>query len=127
MEGNASLLWEVSVVEFLVVTVVLAGAAAFLTGRAIALVWERDSLLILYILLLTAATRFFHSALFEGTLLSLHYFIVDFVVLLFMAFIGKRLTRSRQMVQQYGFLSFDAESGLANALPNSHGNSKDLT
>ena len=39
MENENSLLWEVTFWEFLFVTVLLAGAAAFLTGRAAARSW----------------------------------------------------------------------------------------
>ena len=102
--GNAnSLLWEVSIWEFLLVTVCLAGGAAYLTGRAIARSWQSAAVLVAYMVLLSAATRFIHYALFEGTLLSLQYFIVDMVVIIAMAFLGKRVTRSGQMARQYGF------------------------
>lgn len=103
MEKDMSLLWEVSIWEFLFITVILAGAAAYLAGRAVARTWESDTRLVVYVLLLTAATRFIHFALFNGTLLSLHYYIVDFVVLAAIAFLGKRITRARQMSSQYGF------------------------
>ena len=103
MEKDMSLLWEVSIYEFLFVTVILAGGAAFLTGRAVARAWEGDARLVFYMVLLTAATRFIHFALFNGTLLSVQYFIVDFVVLTAIAFIGKRMTRAAQMASQYGF------------------------
>lgn len=105
MEDHANgLLWEVSFWEFFFITVLLAGAAAYLTGRAMARSWLGDAQLAFYIVLLAAATRFIHYALFQGTLLSLHYYIVDLIVLLAIAFVGKRITRSGQMARQYGFL-----------------------
>src|SRR5690606_40544825 len=52
----------------------LAGSAAYLTGRAMARTWQADLQLAVYIVLLAAATRFIHFALFKGTLLSLHYY-----------------------------------------------------
>lgn len=96
-------LWEVSIWEFLVVTVLLGGGAAFMTGRAIALSWLENWRLFLYIAILNLAVRFIHFSLFEGTLLSLHYYIVDLAVLLIIAFVGKRSTRAYQMATQYSF------------------------
>ena len=103
MENQYTLLWEVTFFEFLLVTVLLAGGAAYLTGRAIARAWQPDLLLAAYIVLLAAATRFIHFALFDGTLLTLHYYVVDLFVLLMIAFLGKRITRTRQMTTQYSF------------------------
>ena len=41
-------------------------------------------------LILGAAVRFIHFALFEGTLLSPHYYVVDTVVCLIFGFLGFR-------------------------------------
>lgn len=101
-QGN-SWLWEVSLAEFLIVTIFLAGGAAYLTGRASARSWLPDYTLVIYLVLLACATRFIHYALFHGTLLSLWYFAVDLVVLLAFGFFGRYLTRARQMTTQYGF------------------------
>ena len=49
--------------------------------------------------------RFIHFALFDGTLLSLHYYLVDTAVCLAFGFLGFRLTRVRQMVTQYGWIN----------------------
>ena len=103
MEHENSFLWEVTAFEFVLVTVLLAGAAAFMTGRAVASTWNSNRTLLFYILLLAAATRFIHYALFQGTLLSPYYYLVDLIVLLAIAFAAKRITRARQMVTQYGF------------------------
>jgi hypothetical protein len=103
MTHENSLLWEVTIWEFLLVTVILAGAAAYLTGRAVAISWSSNLQLVGYALLLTCATRFIHYALFQGTLLSVHYFIIDFIVLLVIAWLGQRITRTRQMARQYSF------------------------
>lgn len=104
MENQNTWIWEVSISEFLLVTVVLAGGAAFMTGRAIAGVWQGRQQLYTYMVLLAAATRFIHFALFDGTLLAPYYYVVDLVVLVIIAEIGFRLTRAKQMQQQYGFL-----------------------
>ena len=98
------ILWETSFAVFLLVTVLLGGGAAYMAGRATALTWRQLSHLGTYSLLLAAATRFIHYALFGGTLLSPHYFVVDLVVLLLVAGLGFRLTRTRQMTGQYGWL-----------------------
>ncbi|GAB5506883.1 MAG: hypothetical protein Rhirs2KO_20460 [Rhizobiaceae bacterium] len=103
MEKEFSLLWEVSAWEFVFVTVILAGGAAYLTGRALARTWQGATTLFLYMLLLTAATRFIHFALFSGTLLSLYYYIIDLIVITAIAFLGMRVTRAKQMATQYSF------------------------
>ncbi len=103
MEHQNTLIWEVTFWEFFFVTLLLAGSAAFLTGRAMARTWQGDKQLALYIVLLAAATRFIHFSLFSGTLLSLHYYIVDLIALLIIAFVGKRMTRAGQMSTQYSF------------------------
>jgi hypothetical protein len=104
MEHQNTLIWEVTFWEFLFVTVMLAGGAAYLTGRAIARSWLGTGHVIAYMVLLCAATRFIHFALFQGTLLSLHYYIVDLVVLLAIAALGFRVTRGKQMARQYRFM-----------------------
>ena len=104
MEHQNTLIWEVSFWEFLFVTIMLAGGAAYLTGRAIANSWLGIGHVIAYMVLLGAATRFIHFALFDGTLLSLHYYLVDLVVLLAIAALGFRVTRGKQMARQYKFL-----------------------
>lgn len=103
IEKQMTLLWEVTFWEFVFVTIVLAGAGAFLTGRAVARTWQGNGTLVAYMLLLAAATRFIHFALFHGSLLSLHYYAVDLVILLVLGFAGKRYTRGRQMERQYSF------------------------
>lgn len=97
------LFWQVTFWEFFFVTVVLAGGAAYLTGRAVARSWNSSAQLVGYMILLAAACRFIHYALFNGTLLTLHYYIVDLIVLLIIGFIGRQATRAKQMTIQYSF------------------------
>jgi len=104
MEKANGLLWEVTFWEFIFVTVCLGGGAAYLTGRAVARTWQSYAELVVDIVLLTVATRFIHFSLFNGTLTSGYYFVVDLIVLLAIALLANRLTRSRQMGRQYGFL-----------------------
>jgi hypothetical protein len=86
---------------FLLVTVALGGGGAALAGRAIALTWRPWWQIVAYMLILGGAVRFIHYALFEGTLLSLHYYVVDSVVCLGLGFIGFCTARAAQMVRQY--------------------------
>ena len=62
---------------FLLVTVILGGGAATLAGRAIAATWRPWWQVVVYGLILAGAVRFFHFSLFGGTLLSLHYYLVE--------------------------------------------------
>ena len=95
---------EHSVISFLFVSVVLGGGAAWLTGRAIATIWRPWWMIVPAVLGLGLLVRFFHFALFDATLLSLQYYAVDTTIGAVCAILGYRVTRSRQMVQQYGFL-----------------------
>ncbi|MGB0087725.1 MAG: DUF6867 family protein [Rhodomicrobiaceae bacterium] len=109
------LIVEKSYPAFLIVTVVLGGGAAFLTGRALARSWKSFGRLIFYTLLIAAAVRFLHWGLFldatyeswramQGSLLSVHYYIVDALVLIAAASLGYRIERARQMTTQYGWI-----------------------
>lgn len=91
--------------SFLLVTVVLGGGAAWLAGRAIAQTWRPWWSIIAYMLILALAVRFIHFALFDGTLLSPHYYAVDAAVVILVATLGFHMTRRQQMARQYGFLA----------------------
>ena len=54
--------------------------------------------------LLAGAVRFFHYALFEGTLTSLYYYLVTYGILVLAACLGFRAMRTTQMVTQYRWL-----------------------
>jgi hypothetical protein len=86
---------------FLLVTVLMGGSAARATGAAIASTWRPPWQVFAAALLLTFVVRFFHYALFYETLLSLKNFIVDYVVVVAACAWGYRITRVRQMVEQY--------------------------
>ena len=86
---------------YMLVTVALGGAAARVTGSAIASTWRSPWQILGAALLLACAVRFFHYALFAEPLLSLRNFILDYGVLLLFAVYGFQLTRARQMVEQY--------------------------
>ncbi len=99
-----SLLVEDSFKVFLIMTVIIGGGAAFLAGRNLASRWRPMWVPVLYMLPLGLALRFFHYALVEGRLLSVHYFITDTAVLVAAALLGYRLMRVSQMIHQYPWL-----------------------
>ncbi|MBL4666160.1 MAG: hypothetical protein JKY04_02190 [Sneathiella sp.] len=98
------IIWENSFLVFLILTVFIAGGAAFMTGRAMAAKWRSPLQPIFFMVLLGLADRFFHFALFEGSLLSIQFYVVDTLVLIAIALISYRLTRVTQMVSQYPWL-----------------------
>ena len=89
---------------FLLVTILMGGWAAWMTARGFALTWRPYWQCVLALLVLAGAVRFFHFALFEGTLLTLHYYLVDAAVVLVIGSLGFRVTRARQMTRQYPWL-----------------------
>lgn len=93
---------------FVLVTLVLGGAAGWLTGRAIALTWRPPWQIVLYTLLLGFGIRFIHYSVFGGTLLSPHYYAVDTAICMGFSFLGFRTARVAQMITQYGWIN---ESG----------------
>ena len=90
---------------FVLVTVILGGGAAALAGRAIAQTWRPVWQVVVYALILGAAVRFIHFSLFDGTLLSLHYYLVDSAVCMAFGLIGFRAARAAQMVSQYRWIN----------------------
>ncbi|MBV9637818.1 MAG: hypothetical protein JOZ40_24585 [Methylobacteriaceae bacterium] len=92
---------------FLIMTVILGGSAAWATGRALAKTWRPFGQVFVYVIGLGGAVHFLHHALFGEAFLSLHYYLVDVVILAVAASLGYRRMRAQQMVTQYSF-SFDA-------------------
>jgi hypothetical protein len=95
---------EPSILQFFFVTCLLGGWAAWMTGRACAQTWRPYPALVLYLILLGIAVRFIHHALFEGTMFTLYYYVVDTIILLVIGTLGYRYTRANQMVTQYSWL-----------------------
>ena len=90
---------------FVLVTVILGGGAATLAGRAVAATWRPWWQVVAYALILGLAVRFIHFSLFSGTLLSLHYYLVDSAFCMAFGFLGFRIARVGQMVAQYHWLN----------------------
>jgi hypothetical protein len=90
--------------SFLGLTVVLFGAAALATGRALARHWRAPWQALPYALLLAIGDRFLLYALFDGELLSLSGYTVAVLLLLLLCLTAYRLTRVQLMVRQYPWL-----------------------
>lgn len=100
MESLLGTTWPV----FFVLVVVIAGAAAFMTGQAIAHTWRPLWQVVAYSLLLAVASRFFVYALFDGYMLTVSGYLADAVVLVGLGLLAFRITRVRMMVTQYPWL-----------------------
>ena len=90
---------------FVLVTIILGGGAAALSGRAIATTWRPWWQVVAYSFILGTAVRFIHFSLFGGTLLSAHYYLVDSAVCMAFGFLGFRAARVAQMVTQYRWIN----------------------
>ncbi len=95
---------EPSAMQFVVITLVIGGWTAWRAGKACAETWRKPHVLALYTLLLAVGVRFLHFALFGGTFLSPHYYLVDAAILLAFSFAAYRFTRTNQMTTAYYWL-----------------------
>jgi len=75
-----------------------------MTGQAMAQTWRPIWQLIPYAAMLTIGSRFLSFAMFDGDLLSVSGYLIDWVVLTGIAMFGYRLTLARLMVRQYPWL-----------------------
>ena len=109
-------IYEKSLWAFLFVTVLAGGGAAYMVGRAAAKTWNPFWHAVLQVIALAAAVRFLHWGLFsgaaleswrqaQGTLLSLHYYLVDAAILSVLAGLGFGRQRTVQMLRQYNWLT----------------------
>jgi hypothetical protein len=89
---------------FILVTVIMGGAAGYSTGKAIAQTWRPGWHLIASAIVLGIAVRFIHYALFGASFLTVHYYLIDTLFVLAATFAGFRLTRVKQMTTRYGWL-----------------------
>ena len=90
---------------FILISILLGGGAAWLAGRAIASTWRPWWHVAFYMLILGVAVRFLHFALFDATLLSPQYYLVDTGVCLGLGFLGFRTARAAQMATQYRWIN----------------------
>jgi uncharacterized membrane protein YhaH (DUF805 family) len=95
---------------FLLVTVIMGGCTAYVSGKAIAETWRPAWHAIAYALIIGLAARFIHFALFEEVMLSGRNYLIDCIVLIAAAAVGYLVTRRRQMLAQYGSLQDSARS-----------------
>ena len=88
----AGFLWadsDFGLLAFIILDV-LGAAAAFATGRALASGWGPRWRIVPAMIALAAAVQFLHFALFQEDLLSPHYYLVTFALLLIAAWVGYR-------------------------------------
>ena len=78
--------------------------AAWQIGKTVASDWKELSTMVIYTLFLGAGARFLHFALYQAQFLSLGRYIADTLVLLAVAYIGYRFTRTNMMTSQYHWL-----------------------
>ncbi|WP_454917615.1 DUF6867 family protein [Xanthobacter sediminis] len=90
--------------DFLLVSLAMGGGAAWLTGKAVARGWRPLSHLVLYCVLLAAAVRFCHFALFNDALFAPLTSLAEVLFLIAIAALGFRSVRRRQMSVQYGWM-----------------------
>ena len=102
--SSAATLLGASPGAFLGLTLLLFGAAALATGRALARHWRPAWQIVPYAALLGLGDRFLLYALFDGELLSASGTAAAAAILLALAFLAHRLTLARGMVRQYPWL-----------------------
>lgn len=86
---------------FIGLTVIIAGGAGVMTGRAQADGWKPVWEVVLASFGLALANRFLVYALFDGELLSLSGLVIDFLVITALALLAYRVTLVHKMVTQY--------------------------
>jgi hypothetical protein len=116
--------FQMDVIDWLAITLLLGGPAAFATGKALASGWRSRAQLVGYVLLLSAFTGFLCWALFEvpvisasrilqalgqgdvaGLLAAMAGYIGTALILVTIALLSYAHARSRQMARQYPFLA----------------------
>jgi hypothetical protein len=77
-----------SVIRFLVM--LIGFWTAWRSGKAAAENWSDYPIVIAYTVLLAAAMQFLHHALFDGPVISVFYYVIDFILLLIFSTAGYR-------------------------------------
>ncbi len=88
----------------ILVTVLVMGFAAFMTGHALAGTWKPMWQAVLYCVLLGFADRFLNFSLYDGELLSLSGYLIDTAFLVAVGLFAYRLAQARKMVSQYPWI-----------------------
>jgi hypothetical protein len=95
---------EVSLADFVVITLLVGGWLGWRAGRAIAHGWRPYWHVVAAMVPFALVVRWAHYALFHGTLLSWQHYLVDLAVVLSLATLGYRAVRAAQMTRQYRWL-----------------------
>lgn len=93
-----------SVVPFVLLTLAAGGGAAWRTGQAVAERWGEPWPVAAYTLLVAAAVRFLHYALFDAELLSLASYAIDAMILIAIGLLAHRVRRARHITEQYPWM-----------------------
>ncbi len=88
---------------FLLCTIILGGATAYVTGKAIAETWRPFWQVIAYLMCLGVVVRFIQFALFQERLLSMRNYLVDIAALIVFGVVGYAVARRHQMATQYSW------------------------
>jgi hypothetical protein len=104
IDAFLSLYEPASLLQVIMLTGVLGGGCAWLTGRAIASTWRPVWHVVASMVLLGAAIRFLHFALLAGELLQPFAYVLDTLLLILIALAAYRRTRALQMSRQYYWL-----------------------
>ena len=91
-------------VTFVIVTLIISGGAAYMTGQAMANRWRPTWNVVGYSLLLGCADRFAVYALADGDLWLPTGYVIDTAILMVIALLSFRMTKARNMVEQYPWL-----------------------
>lgn len=95
---------EAPVGVFIVMTLIMFGGAAVLTGQAMGNGWQPAWKAGAYAVLLGVADRFMIAWLFQGDLLSIWGFVFHSAILVAIALVAHRYTVARKMCAQYPWL-----------------------
>ena len=89
---------------FFIVTIMVMGFAAYMTGQVCATTWRPVGHAVFYCFLLGLTDRFLVFALFQGELLSVSGYLIDTAVLIVVALFAYRLNRTARLVTQYPWI-----------------------
>ena len=104
MSMLADIYGKESFLQVLFVTCLIGGGTAWITGHTLANNWRSLAQTIFYLLLLGAAVRFVHFALFQAPLFSWPAYLADTSFLIVVGGLSWRLALVQRMVRQYRWL-----------------------